>query len=191
MTDTEVSREVLAAVKRLAARGELSGASMADIAAEAGITRVTLYRRGETRPAIVAALRDELLREEREIVLPLLAGDGDAGTRLTRVLEGVCATTESRADLLAGLDDAALNAIWHDEGPDALTRSEFIAPIVRLLRDGELDGSLRTFPDPEVAATVLYTQVTYTYLHLRREHGWTAEDTTAAVIDLAVGGLLP
>ena len=45
-----MSREVLAAVKRLAARGELSGASMADIAEEAGITRVTLYRRGETRP---------------------------------------------------------------------------------------------------------------------------------------------
>jgi hypothetical protein len=121
----------------------------------------------------------------------VLAGEGDAGTRLTRVLEGVCATTESRADLLAGLDDATLNAIWHDEGPDALTRSEFIAPILRLLRDGELDGSLRSFSDAEVAATVLYTQVTYTYLHLRREHGWTAEDTTAAVIDLAVGGLLP
>ena len=62
---------------------------------------------------------------------------------------------------------------------------------MRLLRDGELDGSLRAFPDPQLAATVLYTQVTYTYLHLRREHGWTAEDTTAAVIDLAVGGLLP
>lgn len=182
---------MLAAVKRLAARGELSGASMADIAEEAGITRVTLYRRGETRPAIIAALRDELLREERELVLPLLAGDGDAGTRLTRVLEGVCATTEAHAELLAGLDNATLNAIWHDEGPDALTRSEFVAPIVRLLRDGELDGTLRTFPDPEVAATVLYTQVTYTYLHLRREHQWTAGDTTAAVIDLAVGGLLP
>src|SRR3954465_15488575 len=191
MTDTEVSREVPAAGKRLAPRRGPPAPSMADIAEEAGITRVTLYRRGETRPAIVAALRDELLREERELLLPLLAAGGDAGTRLTGVLEGVCETTESRADLLAGLDDAALNAIWHDEGPDALTRSEFIAPIVRLLRDGELDGSLRTFPDPRLAATVLYTQVTYTYLHLRREHGWTAEDTTAAVIGLAVGGLLP
>src|SRR3954470_791731 len=113
MTDTEVSREVLAAAKRLAARGELSGASMADIASEAGITRVTLYRRGETRPAIVAALRDELLREERELPLPILAaaGDaggsrglprptrpapGDAGPPLPPVLEGVCETT-SRA----------------------------------------------------------------------------------------------
>src|SRR5690348_7479053 len=137
MTDTEVSREVLAAVKRLAARGELSGASMADIAAEAGITRVTLYRRGETRPALIAALRDELLREERELLLPLLAGDGDAGTRLTRVLEGVCETTESRADLLAGLDDAALNAIWHDEGPEALARLESIPQIDRVLGAAE------------------------------------------------------
>jgi AcrR family transcriptional regulator len=186
-----VSREVLAAVKRLAARGELSGASMADIAEEAGITRVTLYRRGETRPAIIAALRDELLREERELLLPLLAADGDAGSRLTRILEGVCETTEARADLLAGLDDAALNAIWHDEGPDALTRSEFIAPIVRLLRDGALDGSLRALPDPERTATVLYVQISYTYLHLRREHGWKPEDATAAVVDLAIAALRP
>jgi hypothetical protein len=52
-----------------------------------------------------------------------------------------------------------------------------------------LDGSLRTFADPAEAATVLYTQVSYTYLHLVREHGWPAERATAAVIDLAVGGL--
>src|SRR3954471_6562019 len=123
MTDTEVSREVLAAVKPLAARGELSAASMADIASEAGITRVTLYRRGETRPAIIAALRDELLREERELLLPLLGAGrgagaarggrgrllplrpaaGKAGPRLTRVWEGVCAPPGSPADLLAGL----------------------------------------------------------------------------------------
>jgi hypothetical protein len=154
---------------------------------------VTLYRRGETREVILAALRDELAREQRELLLPLLAGEGDARTRLTRVLEGVCATTYAHADLLAGLDDASLDAIYHEEGDGAesMTRHEFIAPIVRLLRDAELDGSLRTFADPEEAATVLYVQVSYTYLHLRREHRWSPERATAAVVDMAIGGIRP
>jgi AcrR family transcriptional regulator len=186
-----VSRTVLAAARRLAERNALAGASMADIAREAGITRVTLYRRGETRSTIVSALRDELVREERARLLPILADEGDARERLERMLAGLCAITDARAGLLSGLDDAALNAIYHEEGGEALTRPEFAAPFARLLRDGRLDGSLRAFADPDEAATVLYTQVSYTYQHLRREHGWPAERVTAAVLDLALGGLRP
>jgi len=189
--DTSVSREVLQAARRLAQRDGLASASMADIAREAGITRVTLYRRGETRAAILAALRDELAREERDLLLPIVAGEGDARTRLERVLEGVCATTDARAELLAGLDNATLNAIYHEEGDEALTRAEFVAPIVRLLRDGALDGSLRAFAAPEEAATVLYVQISYTYLHLRREHRWSAERAAAAVVEMAGRGLCP
>lgn len=182
---------MLEAAKRLAERQELRTASMADIAKEAGITRVTLYRRGETRTAILAALRDELVREESARLLPILAADGDARSRLTALVEAVCALTDERSDLLSGLDDAALNAIYHEPGDDSLTRTEFTAPIVRLLRDGALDGSLRTFDRPEEAATVLYVQVTETYLHLRREHRWPAQRATGAVLDLTLNGLLP
>jgi AcrR family transcriptional regulator len=164
---------------------------MADIAREAGLTRMTLYRRGETRAAIVEALRSELAREERDLLLPSLAAEGDARTRLERVLRVICETTDARADLLTGLDAAALNAIYHEEGAGALTRSEFVAPLVRLLRDGELDGSLGSRPNPEETATVLYVQVSYTYLHLRNEHRWSSKRATRAVIDLALNGLLP
>jgi AcrR family transcriptional regulator len=180
---------VLAAARRLAERGRLSGASMAEIANEAGITRMTLYRRGETREAIVRALRQELAREERERLLPILASEGSGRDRLRRVIEAVCQTTDEHADLLTGLDAATLNAIYHEEGDDSLTRSEFVAPIVRLLRDGALDGSLRAFADPEETATVLYTQVSYTYLHLRHEHRWPAERATRAVTELALQGV--
>jgi AcrR family transcriptional regulator len=184
-----VSREVLDAARRLAARNALADASMDGIAREAGISRVTLYRRGETRAAILDALRGELAREERDLLLPILASDGDARTRLTLAIEALCASTDARAELLAGLDAAARNAIYHEAGDEALTRSEFVAPIVRLLRDGALDGSLREFPDVEEAATVVYNQVCWTYRHLRREHRWSAERATRAVIDLAVHGL--
>jgi AcrR family transcriptional regulator len=191
VSDATVSHQVLTAARRLAERGRLSGASMAEIAQEAGIARMTLYRRGETREAIVRALRQELARDERDLLLPLLASEGSARDRLERVLQAVCRTTDQHADLLTGLDSAMLNAIYHEEGDDALTRSEFVAPIVRLLRDGALDGSLRTFPDPDEAATVLYTQVSYTYLHLRREHRWSAERATHAVTEIALLGSRP
>jgi hypothetical protein len=73
-----------------------------------------------------------------------------------------------------------------EEGNDSMTRSEFIAPLVRLLRHGSLGGALREFEEPEQVATVLNTQVSYTYLHLRREHGWPADRATSAV---TIGGL--
>jgi AcrR family transcriptional regulator len=184
-----VSQGVLAAARRLAERGRLSSASMTEIANEAGIARMTLYRRGESREAIILALRQELAREERERLLPLLASDGSARDRLERVIVAICQTTDDHADLLTGLDAATLAAIYHEEGEDALTRSDFVAPIVRLLRDGALDGSLRTFSDPDEAATVLYTQASYTYLHLRHEHHWPAARATRAVTDLALHGL--
>ena len=186
-----MSRGVLEAAQRLAARNALAGASMDAIAREAGISRVTLYRRGETRAAILDALRGELAREERDLLLPILAGEGDARARLTRALEALCASTDARAELLAGLGTAARDAIYHEPGDDALSRSEFVAPIVRLLRDGALDGSLRAFDDADEAATVLYNQVCWTFQHLRLEHRWSAEHATRAVIDLAVGGVRP
>jgi AcrR family transcriptional regulator len=185
-----VSHAVLAAARRLAERDRLASASMAEIASEAGIARMTLYRRGETREAIIRALRQELAREERERLLPLLAAEGSARDRLQRVLEAVCQTTDEHAHLLTGLDAATLNAIYHEEGDDSLTRSEFVAPIVRLLLDGALDGSLRTFSDPHEAATVLYTEISYTYLHLRQEHRWPAERATRAVTELALHGVV-
>jgi hypothetical protein len=110
---------------------------------------------------------------------------------LDLVLEGaaISKTTDDHADLLTGLDAATRNAIYHEEGDAALTRSDFVAPIVRLLRDGALDGSPRTFPDPDETATVLYTQISYTYLHLRHEHRWPAERATRAVTELALQGI--
>lgn len=184
-----VSAAVLQAARNLANRQELGEASMADIAAEAGVTRVTLYRRGETRPAILAALREELAREERDLLVPIVLGDGDARGRLSALLTALCEITDSRIDVLAGLDNVTLNAIYHEPGEGSLTRSEFIDPLVRLLRDGAVDGTLRSLADPLETATALYTQVTYSYTHLRREHGWSAERATLHVVDLAEHGV--
>jgi AcrR family transcriptional regulator len=163
---------------------------MTEIAHEAGVARMTLYRRGETREAIIRSLRQELAREERDRLLPLLASEGSARERLHGMIEAICQTTDEHSALLTGLDAATLNAIYHEEGDDSLTRPEFVAPIVRLLRDGALDGSLRTFSDPDETATVLYTQISYTYLHLRHEHRWSPERATRTVTELALLGVV-
>jgi AcrR family transcriptional regulator len=186
-----VSEDVLAAARRLAANGRWASASMDDVAREAGISRVTLYRRGATRAAIVAALRDRLLAEEREALLPALTSDGTARERLERVLEIVCDTSEGSIELLAGLQTGVKDELYHEPGDEALTRPEFTAPLRRLLLDGAADGSLRAVGDVDETATVLYNQVGWTYVHLRRGHRWSAARARRAVVALALDGVAP
>jgi hypothetical protein len=125
-----VSREVLAAARRLAERDTLAGTSLTEFPREAGVTRLTSYRRGETRAASLEALRDG----ERDVLVPILASPGNARARLEHALEAMCDRTDARAELLSGLDAATLNAVYREEGEEA--RSKSFGPIVRRLRDG-------------------------------------------------------
>ena len=68
--------------------------------------------------------------------------------------------------LLAALSASARDAIYHEQGPDRLTRREFVEPLERLLLDGAADGSLRA-STPRRRATVLFNVVGHTYTHLR------------------------
>ena len=70
------------------------------VAREAGVSRVTLYRRGATRAAIVSALRERLAQEEREALWPALAGDGTARERLQAALGILCDANEQSLELL-------------------------------------------------------------------------------------------
>jgi AcrR family transcriptional regulator len=180
---------VLAAARRLASRGGLRSATMQELADEAGVSRVTLYRRGATRDNVLAALRADLAREEREAIWPALVGTGTARERLERALLALCAVGEAGLDLADELADDTRDAIYHESGARALTRDEFTAPFRRLLEDGAADGSLRPQADVDEVATILYNQVAWTYRHLRRGHGWSPERAGRGVVALAIGGL--
>jgi AcrR family transcriptional regulator len=164
---------------------------MDDIAREAGVSRMTLYRRGATRARIVAALRETLAEEERIALWPAIAGDGTAHQRLVDALTAYCEVAERNLDLFEILADELRNAVYHEGETEALTRPEFTDPLRRLLRDGAADGSLRAVDDPDETATVLYNMVGWTYQHLRRGHGWSGPRASRAVIELAVSGLDP
>lgn len=149
---------------------------------------MTLHRRGLTRERLLNELAVELASEERAGMVAALVGDGDARTRLERALEAICELKEEDLDLFAAIAAADRDAIWHEDGDEALTRDEFVAPLRRLLVDGAADGSLRAVDDPSELATVLYNQVSWTYRHLRSSHRWNAERARAAVVRLAIDG---
>lgn len=162
--------------------------TMDELAHAAGVSRMTLHRRGLGRAELLDALR-QLMREDfqRETFEALVA-DGPANERLRLALEGLARATEDNLAVLAALEDEPRDAIFHEAGDETLTCSEFTQPIERLLRDGALDGTIEV-DDPVESATLLFNVVGWTYRHLRLGHRWNAERATRAIADLAVRGV--
>jgi AcrR family transcriptional regulator len=171
------------------ARWGLAQVTVERIAAEAGLSRATLHRRGLTREVLIAALAQRAAEQFRAAFWPALTGLGNAAERLQAALEAMFAIADQNLQLLAGMF-LAHGEVFHRPGPHALTVDAFADPLERLLRDGAVDGSLRQV-DPTVAATVLFNTAGWGYVHLRASHRWPSEQARAAVIDLVVGGLLP
>jgi AcrR family transcriptional regulator len=186
---SQVTSEIVEAARRMAQDGRLREATMQDLADEAGVSRVTLYRRGATRDNVLQALRAELAREERDAIWPAIVSDGTGRERLERALRALCASGEETLGLFGALSDDVSDAIYHDGDERRLTREEFVAPFRRLLLDGAADGSLRQLPDPDEVATILYNQVSWTYRHLRSGHGWEPDRAADGVVSLALEGL--
>lgn len=179
---------VEAARTAISARG-WDATTMEEIAAAAGVSRMTLHRRGLTREGLLDALRQALATEERDALWPALTASGSGRERLELALSALCGVSERNLAVLPVLGDDVRDAVWHEPGEGALTRPEFTAPFRRLLEDGAADGSLAPPGDLDELATVLYNQVCWTYRHLRTGHRWTPERAEKAVVELAVRGV--
>lgn len=182
-----VDERLRAAGRRAFARHGYSGATIERIAREAGLSRVTLHRRGIDRDTVLAALAEEAADAYRLALWPAMTGAGSGRERLEQALAALCATAERELDVLVALR-AQRDAIFHDDG-DLGTREAFVEPLARLLRDGAADGSLRAIEAPDTLATVLFNQVGLTYLHLRTDHRWAAGRARDAVLELALLGV--
>ena len=167
-------------------RHGLAGATLERIAAESGVSRMTLHRRGLGRPELLRALVARMADAERAALWPALTAEGDGATRLRLALEAECAVAEEHLEVLEAMDAAARDELFHDE--NGLTRSEFVEPLRRLLSDGVQDGTLRS-TDPTEDATVLFNLVGHTYRHLRAGHGWSPERAGEAVLRVALEGV--
>lgn len=166
------------------------GATMERIARAAGISRMTLHRRGVTREAVLHGLARQLEEDYREALWPALTAAGSARERLELALEGECQVAEDNLGLLGALEEAERDVVFHEQDDGGLTRPVFTEPLTRLLADGAADGTLRTV-DAEETATVLFNLVGFTYRHLRVGHGWAPERARAGVLDIALRGLEP
>ena len=176
------------AARRAFERHGYAGATLELIAEEAGLSRVTLHRRGVTKDGLLAELAARATDEYRKTMWPALTGTGSGAERLYAALEALCGSAEENLALLTALR-AQSDAVFHRDEDEALTRTVFTEPLERLLLDGIADGSLREVAAEETA-TVLFNLVGLTYMHMRTGHGWPPERARRAVLDRVWHGLL-
>lgn len=181
--------EVLGAAQRVFEQYGYAGATIERIAAEAGVSRVTLHRRGLTKDALLGELVASATEDYRRAMWPALTGEGTGAERLAQALEALCVSAEEHMALLVALRAQADRVFHRDDEEEAMTRTVFTEPLEKLLRDGIADGSLRDV-DPLETATVLFNLVGWTYLHLRTGHGWKPERAQPATLDPVLHGLL-
>ena len=180
--------DILEAAKRVFERHGYAGATADRIAAEAGLSRVTLHRRGATKESLLGQLVERATEDYRRAMWPALTGTGTGAARLEGALYALCSIAERHMALLMALRSQT-DGVFHDQADESLTRTVFTEPLEKLLRDGAADGTLRV-RDPVELATVLFNMVGWTYIHLRSGHGWKPERARRASIQPVLHGLL-
>lgn len=182
---------VLDAASRVISDVGLGGLTLDSIARAAGVSRMTLHRRGVTISSVVGALRLRAGTELVEALLVALSAPTPAAERLRAALAATLEVADRHLPVLAGLfatDDSVFHGPAGADG-SLPTLDRFVAPFARLITDGSLDGSLRAVEDPHETATVLFNTAGWGYVHLRHTQGWGRERAATAVIDLVLGGL--
>ena len=189
-----IDDDLLAAVERVMEERGFAGATAESIARAAGVSRVTLYRRGLTREGLIGMAALRAAGEFREASLAPLTHAGSGRERLDLLLVALFDLADRHLALLAGLYDGP-TALFHlggdgEGGASALTRFEYTEPFARVLRDGEVDGSLAS-ADPDEDAELIFNTAGWTYVHLRRSHGWAVRRARPAVARIATAFVVP
>ncbi len=164
--------------------------TVAELAAAAGLSRMTLHRRGIGKDDVLRQLGELMLEDHRDALYPALVAAGPGAERLRIALEGLCAVNERYLGISDALSATQLAEVFHEPGAGAvLTRATFTDGIRRILADGMADGSLRE-SELEDAATLLFNAVGWTYRHMRTGHRWSADRARDAVVELLLHGML-
>ena len=183
-------QRVAEGARRAIAAGGWQAATLTRIADEAGVSRMTLHRRGLGREEIFALLARDYEAAFRAALWPAVTGRGTGVERLEAMLVAVCEVTEDHLSFLAALDEESDKRFFHESDDVVRSREGYISPIERLLADGIADGSVRPV-EVEETATVIVNAVDRTYRHLRRAHDWDPVRSRRILIDLVLRGLLP
>ncbi len=176
--------QVLDAVDRIIQREGLRGLSLSSVADEAGISRVTLHRRGISVDDCLVGVLVRASDDLRASLWPVATGSGDAAARLEQGLHVLCEVAERHAGVVSQFFGEQNLPI--PGRPGRTTSLEFIELFERLLRDGMTDGSLRV-TDPAREATLIANTVFWIYLHMTRAHRWPPDEASTRAIIMATG----
>lgn len=179
---------VVAGARRAIERHGWQAATLARIADEAGLSRMTLYRRGLGREEILELLVADYERDFRDSLAPVVDGSGSGMRRLRRALVSVCQVTERHLAFLRGLDEETDQRFFHERSIRVRSRDAYVAPLERVLEAGMRDGSIRILPVRETA-TLLVNAADRTYRHLRIAHGWPPGRARRSLLDLLARGV--
>src|SRR5215467_9544157 len=159
---------LLAAAARVLEDAGWHGLTVEAVAEAAGLSRVTAWRLGASREALVAALLRDLAVAYREAMWPALVEPGDARRRLDRALDALFDVIDAHLPLLLASDQ-----VFHRASAAEINFSE---PFTRLFEDGTVDGSLvPPGGDPVEAAQLVFNTACWSYVHLRGRHHWAAQ----------------
>ena len=169
-----------------------NGLTLERLAAAAGISRMTLHRRGVTTDAVIAAMSARAADELRDALFPSLVSEDTAHARLEAALCAMFDVADRHLPLLAGLfaDDRAVFHRSPDETGAVPTAPIFVAPFVKLLRDGDADGTLRPQPNAAETAAVLFNMAGWSYVHLRHAQHWSPDRARDGVLRLILEGVV-
>jgi AcrR family transcriptional regulator len=185
MLETERIRQI---------RDELGGRpwhelALDELARSAGLSRMTLHRRGISREDILTGLGELLESEYQQAALTALTSLAPAPERLGLFLRGICEIDERYLGLMEAMAQH-LQLIYHEPGEgEVLTREPFVGAIPRILQDGVSDGTLVVDGDIAETATLLFNATGWTYRHMRTGHRWPPEKAREQVVALLVAGV--
>jgi AcrR family transcriptional regulator len=183
----QVDSRLTDAALALLAESGWGGLTQERIAERAGISRVTAWRQGATRDAVIATLLDRLGADYREAMWAVLTGHGTGAERLRAGLERLCDVADRHLPLLLASDRAFHRGFREEHGSAGI---DFVDPFARFIVDGVADGSLRSLSEtPLEGAEIVFNTVCWTYVHLRGSHEWPPEKARSLVIDLVMRGL--
>jgi AcrR family transcriptional regulator len=160
----------------------IGGLTLSAIAEAAGVSRVTLHRRGASVDDYVVAVLARASDDLRSSLWPILTSSAPAAERLAHALAELCSTCERHSGVMTAMFGVPAREL--PGRPGRTTSLEFIEPFAKLLADGQADGSLVT-DDPLRDATLLANTVCWTYLHMRRAHGWSEPESVRQIVSMA------
>jgi len=179
--------ELLDATEAVLIEHGFDGLTLERVGERAGVSRVTLWRRGVTTETLVTGLLQRLADDYEAEFWRILESSGSGFDRLADCLGALFTVADRHIELLAVSDEVFHWAAERCRFPEGW--SGFLTPFVGALRAGASDGSIDFSGRPSDAADVVFNTACWGYVHLRRRHRWPSKRARSQISALLLEGV--